>query len=112
MEKRRSERIRITLRAERISGDTKHGVFIENMSETGIQMTTSFSKAHLKYTAGKDVDLMLSLISGETIHLCCKVKWLYMKTPPDALTDSIGLEIIDPPLQYINFVRSLRSFIS
>jgi hypothetical protein len=108
MERRCSRRITVNVKAERISGDKKHGVFIENISETGIHMTTSSSKEHLKYIAGKDVDLKLSLTSGGTIHLRCKVRWSCLRTPPDALTDSIGLEIIDPPLQYVHFVRSLR----
>jgi hypothetical protein len=108
MERRRSRRIKLNVKAERISGDKKYGVFIENISETGIHMTTSSSKEHLKYIAGKDVDLQLSLTSGEIIHLHCKVRWLYVRTPPDALTDSIGLDIIDPPLRYIHFVKSLR----
>jgi hypothetical protein len=108
MERRRSRRIIVNVKAERISGDKKRGVFIENISETGIHMTTTSSKEHLKYIAGKDVDLKLSLTSGETIHLRCKVRWSCVSIPPDALTDSIGLEIIDPPLPYIHFVRSLR----
>ena len=108
MERRCSKRIRVTLKAERISGDNKHGVFIENISETGIHMTTSPSKEHMKYVAGTDVDLRLSLSSGGTINLRCKVRWTCVKTPPDGLTDSIGLQILDPPAQYIELVRSLR----
>jgi hypothetical protein len=108
MERRRSKRISITLKAERISGDKKHGVFIEDISETGIHMTTSSSKEHMKYTSGTDVDLKFSLSSGETIKLRCKVRWSCIKIPPNGLTDSIGLEIIDPPLQYVEFVRALR----
>jgi hypothetical protein len=108
MERRRSGRIKLNVKAERISGDNKHGVFIENISATGIHMTTSSSKEHLNYIPGKDVDLQLSLTSGEIIHLRCKVRWSCVGAPPDALTDSIGLDIIDPPLQYIYFVKSLR----
>jgi len=107
MERRYSKRIRVALKAERISGDNKHGVFIENISETGIHMTTSPSKEHMKYTAGSDVDLRLSLSSGRIISLRCKVRWACVKTPPDGLTDSIGLQILDPPEQYIELVRSL-----
>jgi hypothetical protein len=108
MERRRSKRIKVNLKAERISGDEKYGVFIENISEQGICMITTHLKAHSKYIPGTDIDLRFQLSSGETLNLFCKVIWAHLKIPPDGLTDSIGLEIIDPPPQYIEFVRVLR----
>jgi hypothetical protein len=108
MEKRRSKRIKVNLKAERISGDEKYGVFIENISENGIHIITTPSNTHKKYTPETDIDLKLCLSSGETINLHCKVIWAHLKVPPNGLTDSIGLEIIDPPLRYIEFVRTLR----
>jgi len=108
MEKRRSKRIRVNLKAERISGDEKYGVFIENISEHGICMITTHLKAHSKYIPGTYIELRFRLSSGETLNLSCKVIWAHLKIPPDGLTDSIGLEITDPPLKYIEFVRSLH----
>jgi hypothetical protein len=37
MERRRSKRISINLKAGRISGDEVHAVFIENISEDGLR---------------------------------------------------------------------------
>jgi hypothetical protein len=108
MEKRRSRRIKVHLKAERISGDDKYGVFIENISENGIQMITAPLKEHLKYTDGTDIDLRFHLLTGDTLNLHCKVRWSHPKIPPNGMTDSIGLEIIDPPKQYIDFVKTLR----
>jgi hypothetical protein len=108
MEKRRSKRIKVNLKAERISGDEKYGVFIENISEKGIHMITTPSNMHKKYTPGTDIDLKLRLSSGETLNLHCKVIWAYLNVPPNGLTDSIGLEIIAPPPKYIEFVKALR----
>jgi hypothetical protein len=108
MERRRSRRIKIDLKAERISGNEKYGVFIENISENGIQMTTTASKEHIKFTAGTEIDLNFRLSSGETINLLCRVRWSCLKIPTNGLTDSIGLEILDPPSKYVEFVRSLQ----
>ncbi|MBM4145437.1 MAG: PilZ domain-containing protein [Nitrospira sp.] len=108
MEKRRSRRLQVSLKAERISGNEKNGVFIENISENGIYMLTTPSSTHKKYAPGTDVDLKFRLSSGETLNLRCKVKWSYLKVPPNGLTDCIGLEIIDPPKQYIEFVKALH----
>ena len=108
MEKRRFKRIKVKLKAERISGDEKYGVLIEDISENGIHIITTPSNTHKKYTPGTDIDLKFLLTSGETLNLHCKVRWAHSKIPPDGLTDSIGLEIIDPPPKYIEFLRALR----
>jgi hypothetical protein len=110
MEKRRSQRIKVDLKAERISGDETHGVFIENISENGIHIITAHVKEHRGYFPGRDVDLKLFLSSGGVLRLRCKVKWLCPEILPNNLIDSIGLEIIDPPLRYIEFVKTLYKF--
>lgn len=107
MEKRRSKRIKVNLKAERISGDEKYGVFIENISENGIHITTTPAETHKKYTPGIDIDLNFQLNTGETLNLHCKVRWAHLKVPPDGMTDSIGLEIINPPKKYIEFLKTL-----
>jgi hypothetical protein len=104
MKKRHSKRIKVKLNAERISGNEKYGVFIENISEKGIHIITTHLKTHKEYAPGTDIDLKFRLSSGETLNLYCKVRWAYSEGP----TDSIGMEILDPPLQYIEFVQSLH----
>jgi hypothetical protein len=108
VEKRRSKRIRVNLKAERISGDEKYGVFIENISENGIHMITTHSKTHYKYSPGTEIELRFEFVSGKAIKLHCRIIWAHSKIPPNGMTDSIGLEIIDPPAQYIEFVKTLN----
>jgi hypothetical protein len=110
MEKRRFQRIKVDLKAERISGDETHGIFIENISETGIHIITAHAKEHREYFPGRDIDLKLFLSSGGVLSLRCKVRWLCPEILPNNLIDSIGLEIIDPPLRYIEFVKTLYNF--
>ncbi len=107
MEKRHSHRIKISLRAERISGDNRHGIFIENISESGINIIIANEKTLREFFPGNDVDLRFRLSSGEALNLRCKVRWFCPDAPPDIMTESIGLEIIDPPPRYIEFVRRL-----
>jgi len=108
MERRRTRRIKVNLKAERISGNKKYGVFIENISEHGIHMITTSAETHKKYTPGTDIDLKFQLVRGETINLQCKVRWAHLKVPPDGMTDSIGLEVIDPPVKYLQFIKTLK----
>ncbi|OGW57378.1 MAG: hypothetical protein A2Z09_04245 [Nitrospirae bacterium RBG_16_43_8] len=107
MERRHFRRIMVNLKAERISGNEKYSVFIENISESGINMITTTSKDNKKYAPGTEIELRLKLSTGETMHLHGLTKWAYYKMPPDGLTDRICLEIIDPPQEYISFVRAL-----
>ncbi len=107
MEKRRSERITISLKAERISGDADHSVFIENLSETGIYMIAAPAGSAKEFEPGKDVSLKLQLSSKKTLKLDCKIIWSH-KTPPHGLTKSVGLEIINPSLEYKEFLKTLK----
>ena len=107
MEKRRSKRITVSLKAERISGDSNHSVFIENLSEHGICMTAAPAKTAKDFTPETIVRLKLQLSSDEILNLNCKVIWSH-NTLPHGLTKSVGLEIIDPPPKYTEFVKTLR----
>ena len=105
MERRIAARKTITLKAERISCTGKCSVFIENLSETGIKMITSPHKEN-DFAPGKDLDLELELSSGSTINLNCNVKWSYVDTSKDQ-SSSVGLEIINPPAEYMKFIKAI-----
>ena len=109
MEKRRFKRTTVSLKAERISGNEKYGIFIENISEKGIHMLATHATVHAHYSAGKNIDVRFHIAQRKKpLLLRCRVRWSCPKVPPNGLTDSIGLEILDPPPQYIEFVRTLH----
>ena len=107
MERRTAKRVSVSLKAERISGDEKHSVFIEDISERGIHIITAPSAAIRKYVPGNEIDLKLELSSGSKILLHCITRWAYHKLPPEGEIDSIGLEIIDPPAEYIKLIQAV-----
>lgn len=96
------------MKAERISGSGDRTVFIENISEDGILILLPHRKNGGKFKQGMKVDLNLKLNTGKKIDLECTVKWSFEKTPPDGLTDSVGLEIVRAPLAYRKFVHSIH----
>jgi hypothetical protein len=104
MERRRASRVTVNLKAERISCTRDCSVFIENLSESGIYMTTAPAKNN-EFVPGTELDLELELNSGKIINLNCSVKWAIDNSPGD-LTSSVGLEIIDPPSEYTEFVKN------
>ena len=107
MERRTSRRTSVSLKAERISGNKKYDVFIEDISETGIHLITAPSEANKKYIPGTEIDVRFMLPDGERIKLCCRIAWSFNRLPPEREVDSIGLEIMDPPLKYVEFIRTL-----
>ncbi len=107
MERRRSKRKIVRLSAERISSDKNHAVFIENLSEDGIYLITAPAKTAIDFIPETMLKVKFQFPSGETLNLHCKVIWS-CKTLHDGLTNSIGLEIIDPPLKYKEFIRTLH----
>jgi len=105
MERRRARRVTINLKAERISCINDCSVFIENISETGIYLITAPEKKNT-YIPGTEMDLELELSTGKTINLNCNVKWAENST--DEKSKSVGLEIINPPLEYKDFLKTLH----
>ena len=106
MERRRSKRLTVNLKAERISCTDNCSVFIDNLSESGISMLTTKTKKNV-YVPGSEIDLELELMTGETINLNCNVKWAYNNFPEEK-TNNVGLEIIDPPQKYMDFLKSMK----
>jgi len=106
MERRRAKRLTVNLKAERLSCTKNCSVFIENLSESGISMITSSSKANL-YVPGSEINIKLKLSNGNTIKLICNVKWAYDNSSED-MTNSVGLEIVNPPVEYREFIKTLH----
>jgi len=106
MERRGAERLVVNLKAERLSCTKNCSVFIENLSDSGIYMITAPSKSK-DYEPGRKLLLKLELATGKTLNLQCNVKWSYDNSPED-LTNSVGLEILDPPKEYKDFIRTLH----
>ena len=106
MERRGADRLVVNLKAERLSCTKNCSVFIENLSDTGIYMITAPSKSK-DYEPGRKLLLKLELSTGKTLSLQCNVKWCYDNSPED-LTNSVGLEILNPPDEYRNFIKTLH----
>ncbi len=103
MERRRAKRVTVNLKAERISCTENCAVFIENISKTGISMLT----VNRKYKPGSEIDLELELTNGDVINLNCNVKWSYETSKKDK-SNNVGLEIVDPPKDYLKFLNALH----
>ena len=109
MEKRRHKRIITRLNAEIVLDDKKRPGFIENISEEGVYMVTTPAETPIiELAPDSPLTLKLQSPSGETLNLRGRVVWSY-KTPPHGITDSIGIEIIEPSEEYKALLRDLAA---
>jgi hypothetical protein len=107
MEKRIANRKAFNIEADIVSGDVKCHGFIENVSEGGMEyLLTSEIISSENFTPDKRIKLIFRLPSGEELKLDCEVRW-FLRVSPDQNRQSLGMKIIDPPLEYKEFIKTL-----
>ncbi len=107
MEKRRSDRIGLNLKAKIVSGGKVYNGFIKNVSESGIgYLITSSIHISKDFTPIKTIELNFQIPSDEILKLNCEIIW-FSRTSPDAKILTLGMKIIDPPLKYSEWVKNL-----
>ena len=107
MESRHSRRLIISLPAEMIVGDKHYASSIENISDKGIYLITAPVPPSRTLNPDTTIKLKFKMPSGEKLDLSCNIKWAF-QTPPHGYTNSIGLEIIDAPLTYIDQLNNIK----
>jgi CheY-like chemotaxis protein len=106
MEKRSAERHIVDFKTELSYGGKYYAGVVENISENGLYMTAYPLNTGIHFTSGEALELKFQLSSREVIKLPCEVKWSY-KTYPHGSAFSIGTEIVESPLEYKEFIKSL-----
>jgi hypothetical protein len=109
IEKRRSQRVVFRQEAESILGEKKYSGNIENFSKEGILKIIAGEEI-LGCSPGTTINVNFQIPSGETIELSCEIKWLRINSNmPFGVKHNLGMEIVDPPQEYTEFVESLYS---
>jgi hypothetical protein len=109
MGKRRYKQVNYSLDAEIICDGISYKGLIENISETGIFKIAFPDQNFLAFYPGKEITVTFQIPSGKTLKLTCEIKWLRINTgSPFAIKYNLGLDIINPPHEYIEFVKSLK----
>lgn len=109
IEKRRSQRVAFRLEAESILGEKNYKGNIENFSREGVLKIIDGEEI-LGCSPGTTINVNFKVPSGETIDLTCEIKWLRINSNmPFGVKHNLGMEIIDPPQEYTEFVESLYS---
>lgn len=108
MEKRKVERRADSLDVEIVSGGVAYSGLILNFSEEGMYMVTATTYDVVDIPPSSKIELKCSLPSGREIMMNCEVKWFQTKPSPYGVTFSMGMELIDPPQEYIDYLQFLN----
>ncbi|MBI4843817.1 MAG: PilZ domain-containing protein [Nitrospirae bacterium] len=107
--KRRSKRVEYRLDAEVVLRDRSYRGSIENFSEVGIFKISVPDEEVVEFIPGADVTVRFKLPSDKAIDLNCNIKWLRVTTEPlSGIVYSMGMEIMNPPEEYLKFVKILH----
>ena len=78
-----------------------------NASEEGLAYETySYALTLKQLSTNKGINLVLRMPSGESLKLKCAIKWSFKHLPWSLF--KIGLEVLDPPLEYREYVKTLQ----
>jgi hypothetical protein len=107
-ERRLHKRIHYKLKAD-VSYDSKHSsAMIENFSETGIFKIVFPEKSVINFYPGETIGVNFQMPLGQAVDLECEIKWVRIqKNSPLFLKYSMGVQIINPPPIYKEFIKTL-----
>lgn len=105
-DKRTHERIIARLKAVLTHENISYVGMIENISEHGLYMISLPIKHKINFRPGSLHEMKLRTLPGKSVTLHCNVQWAY-KTPPYGLTNSVGMEILNPSQAYKEFLGTL-----
>ncbi len=97
-------RIPVELEANIRLNGTKYRGIIQNLSIRGIMVSTN---RVINVSSHETVEIKYKLPSKRTLSLSCVVKWCTINNGSEKFKFSMGLEIINPPVTYDDFLHSL-----
>jgi len=103
---RRSRRVMVSLTTRIVADNLDYTGLIENISEQGVFVRIPPREHKIDLTPGKKFELQIKLPSGSLFRSQCNVVWS-CKTPPHNLVNSVGMEVLNPHSNYIDFLNTL-----
>ena len=107
-DRRRAKRTAVKLAGDKIGQEAKKHIFIKNVSSQGIYILTSPSHMKEEHRKGDYIALKLNLPSEGLVTLYCRIAWITEENLGEETFHHIGMEIINPPQAYRDFVNNLQ----
>jgi hypothetical protein len=110
MEKRKSRRLAVNVEVKLLSGGNHYEGTIENISMDGIfmHMTTAPAQSAKDFVPSTIIQIKFQPAQGNHLDIQCNVRWLHIhEEAPDNLVHKMGVEILDPPSDYKDWVKTI-----
>ena len=107
-EKRRNSRVIDSLEAEINAGGKNYSGIVLNFSEAGLYMVTATARIIVDITPSTLLELKCKLPTGKNTCLKCEVKWFQTKKSPHGISFSMGMQILNPPKEYKEFLKTVQ----
>ena len=108
LQKRRYKRINLALGIELVTKELTCAAFTNNVSEKGLSITFNPLNASSDIKTGAKFEIKFPIPPGdEKVSLFSEKRWS-STISPEGLTKVFGIEIIDPPKEYKEFVNTLK----
>jgi hypothetical protein len=101
------QRVRVRLEGELISHGKSYNAYVRNVSDYGVNVIVFTKTLSGSKVPERRHELIIHLLSEETISLHCEEKWSSVISPRGTAKE-IGMTIIDPPGQYKEFIKTLH----
>lgn len=105
-ENRAHRRKNVHLDAELDCGGIDHRAVIQNISSNGLCVVFTYRDSQSDRISEKKIHVTLYTASGQAMSLHCMERWS-RPVSNHAFTISMGLEILEPPPQYDEFLKTL-----
>ena len=108
MERRRYERSSVQLKAKLTIGNSNYTGFIENLSLYGAYVEIVSLNVQINLNLKTKVEMKFKIPSGEILNIHGEVRWFrFDNTISNELKSYIGMEILEPPSKYREFLKTL-----
>lgn len=108
IKKRRYERKQLNLRAVMTVGKDSYSCVIQNLSLYGAYIKADLLGTSVEFYADTSAELKYQIPTGEILNLNGEIKWTRVDSSgPDHFVHHIGIEIMTPPAEFIEFVSTL-----
>jgi hypothetical protein len=105
MEKRAFKRINISLSGEVIHKNRTYSAYIGNISERGLYALITPAD-NIDFSLPPEIDMKCQIKPGRILNLTCGIKWS-LSFSHNTLTKRMGMEIIDPPAEFTDYIYTL-----
>ena len=108
-EKRGSKRTFNSIEAKLNCGRKNYTCAIENIARNGLLVIVASKKNVTTFIPEAIVRLKFQSSNGKTINLRCEMRWVHInKIPIYGFRYRLGVETINPPIEYKKFLKTLK----